>query len=494
MTDILITAIKRTDIDDQDEIIVQLSNISRIIKSRATKIQIIDTLKVTDALFNSLQGINPEDFNPDVVISRMSAQLFTQSQLRFLIHVSKVASIPLLLRFSLKDAMDAPTLMTLVRTLIERVSKRVHSANLAAVCPVYKGWSKPPLITPKPLDKDQFSPPQELISNWCLSSQKPQFRPVNCENWKSSPIIIQTTNKATSIAFTTDCRFMVSAGNSVELYRLESIKNHGIDFGRLPVKLDLPEPATSVATVPNYIFIGTSKGVYKTQIFEKIEKPKIQKILDLETSVTCIERISDSLFIIICYKNGDVYGCMEEECKFMFSIPNNFGVPISVCSVNQKNEYIIGTDAGYLISRSITLSCPIRIVRISNMPARVAKHNTDSIVVTAGPYAAIVDRKLSKIIISFTQPPSHVRNVCVVDRTLVTSHSDGGMRSWLDGKIYSLVDGTMQRAKNEYVWLAQPSFAEPIHKSDVVALINIPALTAAASLDSDGVIIIWSVI
>lgn len=491
-TDILVTAIKNTDIDEQDELIVQLSNILRMVKSRATKIQIIDLLKVTDALFNSLQAVNPDDFNPDVVISKMSAQLFTQSQLRFLIHVSKTASVPLLMRFSLKEAMDAPTLQSLVRALVIRLSKRVHPASLAAIAPVYNENNKF-MITPKPLKEEEFGPCESLVSSWAAPSQKPQFRPVVAENWKSSPIIISTGN-AKAIAFTTDSRFLIAAGISIEMFRLESIKNHAIDFGRLPTKVPLPDPATCIATVPGYIYIGTEKSLYRCQVFDKIEKPVLQKLSDFESPITCIERISDSYLLIFTLKDGSVYACMDDHFQYYYRIPENMGRPISICSLHQKNEYMIGTDQGYIMSRSITLMCPIKIARVSNMPAYIKKYDVESVVITAGPFASIIDRKLSKVIIGFTQPPSHARCCCAVGRTLVTAHSDGNMYTWADGKIYSLIDGSYQRAQSEYTWQAKPSSAEPIHKSSVVSLINIPALTAAVSLDEDGVAIVWSII
>ena len=136
----------------------------------------------------------------------------------------------------------------------------------------------------------------------------------------------------------------------------------------------------------------------------------------------------------------------------------------------------------------------MKMIRLSNRPAKLARHDSKTIVSTAGLYAVHIDTYLKKIKLSYTQPPSHVVGAVMVKSTLVTAHTDYGIMEWLkDGKFISLLDNTEQRAQGDVVWYASPSKALPMHTSPIVSLLSNPTITAATSLDEDGRIIVWSI-
>ena len=487
--DILQTLLNSNAKEDQDLIITKLLHIFPKIESKTFKIQLIEQLKPCESLYTTLQSLDPSTYNPDLVLARMAAQLFTQAQVRFLIHVSEIASQAMILRFSLADAYDAPTLTSLVRALILRLTKRVHPANLAALTPLYKGSNKIPPITPEPLPISVLEDVQPLIAKFIVPSQKPHFRPLNHQIYDSHPVSI-FTHKAKAICFTTDGQYLIAVGNYIELFRTESIKQHAIDMGRLKETLQLPEESTCVCSIFGSVLIGTNKHVYSFTPKEPFTD--IEPCLEVPSPVLAIERIDDSLFTVLSLEDGSIYGGYTDSLRYMFKVPPKYGKPISICSLNHKNRYLIGTSDGFIILCCINTYCPLKIIRLSNMPCRLSRNDNKTFLATAGPYCSAIDKELNKIITNYAQPPAHVAFCTCVDRTVVTAHTDYAILSWVDGIITNLLDCTESRPSMEYTWYATPSKAFPLHTSPIISLIGSPTMTAAISLDCDGQLIVWS--
>lgn len=486
LKDLLLLLISTNNPNEIDIFTYNLVSLIPKLKSRTYTIQVLDRLRITESLLYSLQQINPAFYNPDAIIAKMSSQLFTQTQLKFLISVVKHASPAMLLKFNFSEALSSPSLSTLTHSLFQKIKPLIHSSDYCVLVP----QTTPiiPSLQPIPRSDNMLETIEPLIAKQIIGPQKSTFRSSSPVAWTGSPISFNTKSTVDA-QFSTDGKFIFTCGSELRMFKLDNVKSHVPNFSS-GISKPLVHPSTaSVSIHDNFIIGNTNNEILSFMITSQ----EFSNSYTLPSTINTFARFNESSFLFAGLQDGTVMAGTYDAMGKVFRIPRAHGNIISICSLPQSTQYYIGTDIGSVFMYDLRMQCPIKNIRLSNHKAKISKVDSKSVLITSGPYAAKMDKDLNTIISSYSNSQSYVIDACSMDDNIITAHTNYSVLLWNEQKCYNISDWRSQTLNKGPHYQSSPFNAIPYHDVDITLLRPSISTTSVLSCDRNGKLVIWPV-
>lgn len=449
--------------------------------------QLIDMLKTTDYLLGSLKKIPISLYNVDSVIAKMSSQVFTQIELRYLISIVGNASPSMLFKFHLMSALSSNCLCSLVLTYTKKLKNVVLPADYYALMPteIQNGLIIPP-TSPPLIDDTLLESIGPMVAKQVFDPSPPTEKVVRTGT--TIPAIHIENGKTNDIVFDPSGNSIFTGSNVLRRYNL-------CDHQRKPDLNITMEKGTilSMAIHDDSIFIASSnQALYQYSFLTN----SMSHITSFKNRISTISKVDEINQVFIALETGDIITKNKESVyQKLMTINSGLGIPHCICQIPNTPKYVIGTTSGTAILYDTRMQFPIRRIRATNFPANISQIDQFSFGITCGPFAAIFDSEMSRVIKGLSAPPSHVLSMCSYNKSIITAHSDYSMYSWnfdQQESVSNLGDisaSTLWSNDGIYMNLKQ-SNVMPLHDSPISFLKPSPTSASVLSCSISGKILI----
>lgn len=465
----------------------RIPEIVEITSNKVLTIKLLNLMKFSEQFYYALLQIPTSMYNPDILVCNFSNQLFTQTQVRFLIHVANVLTPELIFRLNLQSALKPPILSSLTYDLIKKIKPRINPIDFSVLTVNLKYTNNIIKVPPKMLSSGILNEISEMI----LPANLLGFRFHNAtniirlESWKGSSFHLNSV-KASCVCFTQDGKYLITAGEEFNFFTIENLKSGNI----------VPVIKKTSQKFIKHINCDSS-GIYCASDFSfqcfKFENETMIPLFETHfcEKISTIKKLIDTNLLILFLEDGSAKFFKNELFHDAYKIPAEHGIPISVCYIPSKKQYVVGTDSGSLILFDLNMQCPVKILRLSNQPSYVSFYDRKSFLCTAGPYATLLNYEMNKIERCFMQQLSYVTALTSVNQVVITAHTDLTVRAWKDGRLINLLDGSVSTADNEYCWSARPTYTPSILSSKVKRLESLQNIPVVISIDEENNVYVW---
>lgn len=454
--------------------------------------QILNQMQLTDTLLGSLISMPPSLYVVDALLTKMSKQIKSQIEMRYLISVSQHASPAILHGFRfIYAATSSLTVSSLALVFIQRLKKHIHHVDYRMLIP---SKIQPDLVhvpvSPDPVDDSLLETIKDMIAFDIIGDTPPEpaaVRPKGTAKTRVSVVL----GPVSDFDFTRDGQYFLAVGQSSLRVFQRSVLETSCSTAPHESIFDLNMSAEKIASIGTGAFIGGHRG--NDALFKEVNIAthftSDPIVLPDAGKVTVMEKSPERNLLMTATQSGDVFVKKDTLVKLM-TINRELGEPISLSFIPNSMYYVIGTNEGNVISYDLRMQCPIRRTRPSNMPAHVCGCDSQAFWMTAGPYCAKLDVKTSSLLKYVYAPPSHVTGCCCIDDWIVTAHSDYSVYAY-NQKAINMVNGILKSYQDGKKVRIVPNAVSPVHEHPI-NIIKTSRLTAAPiTCDTSGLVVLW---
>jgi WD40 repeat protein len=455
--------------------------------------QLLTQVQLSHNLLTSLLSLPPSLYVVDAVLSRMSPQLKSQAEIRYLISVASSASPAVLFRFGFVYAASSNlTVSSLALVFIQRLKQLVHPVDFRLLIPpkVEKDLVH---ITPSPdpvndtlLETLQGLVAEELPHSLITPSEKSIAR---------EPILIskqiswEAHEKVSDFDFLPDGRtYLAACGSTLRLFQLGT--------GSPERRIGCRSPIDKIAVCSTSIVVASTCG--GTTYFD--ERPLDPNLHDTSGySLTELGRVTTMVkspvtdTILIGTAEGHVIFHTRMQHFNMLRLQTDLGAVSSIAFVPQTSYYTVGTAHGIVLLYDFRMQCPCRRMRLSDRPAMMAAGDPDSFWITCGPHVVKTPIPMNRIDRRFSVAQTHAIQCCCVKDWVVTAHTDHSVFAFNGKSVLNLSPPPVIQTVDDPFVTIPPATGGAVHTAPITMLKSSPVTCAPVSCDESGKVVFWPI-
>jgi hypothetical protein len=463
--------------------------------------QLLSVIQISDQLLASLIDLPPQLYIVDAFLSRMSPQVKSQIEMRYLIAIAKHASPAMLFRFKWLVAVTSNlTVSSLALAFIQRLKSLMHRVDSEIMIPQNVESGAVRLSSgPEPVDDTVLESLAPLVSKYVIGGphntphrlgQKPVL----------SKLVTYDCPGIRDFDFLAESRKFVTAYKDYIMIHpsFESKSGDQIDIkwesAASPAKLD--DICNISACGDTIIVAGTHSGT--TCVVSLLLTPSHVTHMDVLWNpglpISCTARI-DNQHCLICNRGGQVSLLTPGGVSPFLDIPQRLGYSVSLCTVPKTNYFVIGTSEGTALLYDFRMQCPVRRMRACNRSALVCSNDALGFWMSCGRYIAKFDVHMDSLVRTVCVKGTHVTGCCCVKDWCVTCHTDYSVFGFNERRgLFDMERGSravLDGRGSEGNVIGERSCVLPRHEGRMLCLKSLEGLEAPVSCDVNGRLVFW---